>query len=125
MLFIFTHSSVCFIVAMLVLLYFIFGGVSGSLYRTPVYRLSKLQIQEENNCVTDLESGTSSNGNCQHDSDDVSFIFQIGAFFSRSISFHCFAYFYTQNLILELFLPLLCLYDDRTLLDDKWNVLMV
>ncbi|XP_024913273.1 sortilin [Cynoglossus semilaevis] len=38
--------------------------------RTPVYRLSKLQIQEENNCVTDLESGTSSNGNCQHDSDD-------------------------------------------------------
>lgn len=104
---------------------FYFLGGSGSLYRTPVYRLSKLQIQEENNCVTDLESGTSSNGNCQHDSDDVSFIFQIGAFFSRSISFHCFAYFYTQNLILELFLPLLCLYDDRTLLDDKWNVLMV
>lgn len=40
-------------------------------YRTPVYRFSNLQIQDEDSCITaDFESGTSSNGTaCQHDSD--------------------------------------------------------
>ncbi|XP_026217857.1 sortilin [Anabas testudineus] len=40
--------------------------------RTPVYRFSNLQIQDDNNGITpDLESGTSSNSTvCQPDSDD-------------------------------------------------------
>ncbi|XP_067437689.1 sortilin [Thunnus thynnus] len=40
--------------------------------RTPVYRFSNLQIQDDDNCITaDLESATSSNGTaCQQDSDD-------------------------------------------------------
>ncbi|AWO98118.1 putative sortilin-like [Scophthalmus maximus] len=40
--------------------------------RTPVYRFSNLQIQDDDNSVTaDLESANSSNGTvCQHDSDD-------------------------------------------------------
>ncbi|KAM6984814.1 sortilin [Aplochiton taeniatus] len=40
--------------------------------KTPPYRFSALQIQDDDNCiVSDLESGTSSNGTvCPHDSDD-------------------------------------------------------
>ncbi|XP_053270852.1 sortilin [Pleuronectes platessa] len=40
--------------------------------RTPVYRFSTLQLQEDGNCITpDLESAASSNGTvCHHDSDD-------------------------------------------------------
>lgn len=47
-----------------------------ALCRTPVYRFSNLQHQEEESGVTvDLSSATSSNGTtCQQDSDDVSAI---------------------------------------------------
>ncbi|KAG7497826.1 sortilin-like [Solea senegalensis] len=48
-------------------------AVRGVVYRnrSPVYRFSNLQIQEDNNCDNERENGTSSNGAaCQHDSDD-------------------------------------------------------
>ncbi|XP_067346676.1 sortilin [Channa argus] len=40
--------------------------------RTPVYRFSTLQIQEDNHCVTpEIESGTSSNSTACHSDDDL------------------------------------------------------